>query len=199
MIKDAWESTQSTSRSAFRMHKMAMKPFRRFNISMSMSLRDDTQCIVCFMFYTTFCCNCCIPWNVYKKIYVICIIRPPSGLRNSGHLILHLKKISLHIEWCSSCYLNWEWILLLPPLTHFYCIKFSSKSFKRMQHSFTLFIISTNNFNKQALHLSRLDLPSPHSCVLRLSIMQTVALVVNWVCKGVFWIGGMKWELCKNK
>ena len=29
--------------------------------------------------------------------------------------------------------------------------------------------------------------------------MQTVALVVNWVCKGVFWIEGMKWELCKNK
>ena len=132
MIKDAWESTQSTSRSVFRMYKMAMNPFRRFNISMSMSLRDDTQCIVCFMFYTTFCCNCCIPWNVYKKIYVICIIRPPSGLRNSGHLILHLKKISLHIEWCSSCYLKWEWILLLSPLTHFYCIKFSSKSFKRI-------------------------------------------------------------------
>ena len=29
MIKDAWESTQSTSRSAFRMHKMAMKLFRQ--------------------------------------------------------------------------------------------------------------------------------------------------------------------------
>ena len=64
MIKDAWESTQSTSRSAFRMRKMAMRLFRRFNITMSMSLRDDTQCIVCFMFYTTFCCNCCIPWNI---------------------------------------------------------------------------------------------------------------------------------------
>ena len=42
--------------------------------------------------------------ETYKKLYVIRIIRPQSGLENSGHLILHLKKTSLHIEWCSSCY-----------------------------------------------------------------------------------------------
>ena len=172
MIKYAWESTQSTSRSAFRIHKMAIKwnplggstfqcPCHYVTTHSALSVSCFTQLFAAIVVFL----------ETYKKIYVIRIIRPPSGLRNSGHLILHLKKIFLHIEWCSSCYLKWEWILLLSPLTHFYCIKFSSKSFKRIQHSFTLFIISTNNFNKQALHLSRVDLPSPHSCVLRLSIM----------------------------
>ena len=109
MIKDAWESTQSTSRSAFRIHKMAMKwnplggstfqcPCHYVTTHSALSVSCFTQLFAAIVVFL----------ETYKKIYVIRIIRPPSGLRNSGHLILHLKKISLHIEWCSSCSLNWE-------------------------------------------------------------------------------------------
>ena len=99
MIKDAWKST---FRSASRMHKMAIKSFKHFNVRPCHYVTTHSALSVsCF---TQLFAAIVVFLETYKKLYVIRIIRPQSGLENSGHLILHLKKTSLHIEWCSSCY-----------------------------------------------------------------------------------------------